>query len=135
MHVQGREREAVDLYEPVHVDEPQNETFIAAARVLEDAIQVPMENDGDRGERGADICDTTRLLQRLLPPIRRPECRDERPRRPGGLVHTQPHICIRSLNYYINNYAQYPQTRWSHSLCYPDTRGSERVELGNGSRV
>lgn len=39
--VQRRQRKVVPLDESVHVNQPQHEAFVAAARVLEDAVEVP----------------------------------------------------------------------------------------------
>ena len=42
MDVQRGQREVVSLDETVHVDQPQHEALVAAARVLEDAVEVPV---------------------------------------------------------------------------------------------
>lgn len=42
VNVKCRQREAIPLNEAVHVDKSQNETFVAATGVLQDAVQVPV---------------------------------------------------------------------------------------------
>lgn len=47
VHVEGGEGEIIPVYISVHVDQPQHEALIAAARVLQDAVQIPERRDGN----------------------------------------------------------------------------------------
>ena len=41
MDIESCKSEVISLDEAIHVDQPQDEALIAAARVLENAVQVP----------------------------------------------------------------------------------------------